>query len=733
MNIDSAVLHAKLKEFFGFDSFKADQERIIRHLVDKNNAFVLMPTGGGKSLCYQLPALVMEGTAIVISPLIALMKNQVDAIRGFVSGNDGIAHFLNSSLSKAQIAEVRNDLMSGATKLLYVAPESLTKAENVAMLKEIKISFYAVDEAHCISEWGHDFRPEYRRIRNIVEEIGVAPIIALTATATPKVQSDILKNLGMPDATVFKSSFNRPNLYYEIRDKSDPKRDIIKYIRQNPGKSGIIYCLSRKKVEELAELLNINGIKAAPYHAGLDAKTRAENQDKFLMEEIDVIVATIAFGMGIDKPDVRFVIHYDIPKSIEGYYQETGRAGRDGREGQCITFYSYKDIQKLEKFMQGKPIAEQEIGKQLLVETVAYAESNSCRRKLLLNYFGENYEVDNCGACDNCLHPKKQFDGREEMAMVIELIEALPERFKMEHLANILAGESNSIIKSYKHDKLELFGAGKDHSVRFWNAVIHQGLVLHFFYKDIESYGLISVTDEGRAFFEKPYTLMLTEDREFADGEDDDDDPAAAAAARGGGGGDPTLLAMLKDLRRDVARKRGLQPWVIFGDPSLEDMSIMYPITVDELKNCQGVGEGKAKKFGKEFLELIAKYVEENEIERPDDFVMKSIVNKSVNKVFIIQSIDRKLPLEDIADAKGLEMEELLDEIEAIVYSGTKLHLDYYLEQTLDEDVIEEIYDYFHNEAESDDLATVMEDLKDDYDEMEVRLVRIKFLCEVAN
>ncbi|MBE6228558.1 MAG: DNA helicase RecQ [Bacteroidales bacterium] len=734
MTIDSSVLHAKLKEFFGFDSFKADQERIIRHLVDKKNAFVLMPTGGGKSLCYQLPALVMEGTAIVISPLIALMKNQVDAIRGFVAGNDGIAHFLNSSLNKAQITEVRNDLLSGATKLLYVAPESLTKAENVAMLKEIKISFYAVDEAHCISEWGHDFRPEYRRIRNIVEEIGTAPIIALTATATPKVQSDILKNLGMSDATVFKSSFNRPNLYYEIRDKSDPKRDIIKYIKQNAGKSGIIYCLSRKKVEELAELLNINGIKAAPYHAGLDAKTRADNQDKFLMEEIDVIVATIAFGMGIDKPDVRFVIHYDIPKSIEGYYQETGRAGRDGKEGQCITFYSYKDIQKLEKFMQGKPIAEQEIGKQLLMETVAYAESNSCRRKLLLNYFGENYEVENCGACDNCLHPKKQFDGKEEMTMVIELIESLPERFKMEHLANILAGEINSIIKSYKHDKLELFGAGKDHSVRFWNAVIHQGLVLHFLHKDIESYGLISATDEGKAFYEKPYTLMLTEDREFSEGEDDDDDnAAAAAAARGGGGGDPTLLAMLKDLRKDVARKRGLQPWVIFGDPSLEDMSIMYPITVDELKNCQGVGEGKAKKFGKEFLELIAKYVEENEIDRPDDFVMKSIVNKSVNKVYIIQSVDRRLPLEDIADAKGLEMEELLDEIEAIVYSGTKLNLDYYLEQTLDEDVIEEIYDYFHDEAESDDLATVMEDLKDDYDEMEVRLVRIKFLCEVAN
>ena len=693
-----------------------------------------MPTGGGKSLCYQLPALVMEGTAIVISPLIALMKNQVDAIRGFVAGNDGIAHFLNSSLNKAQIAEVRKDLLSGATKLLYVAPESLTKAENVAMLKEIKISFYAVDEAHCISEWGHDFRPEYRRIRNIVEEIGLAPIIALTATATPKVQSDILKNLGMPDATVFKSSFNRPNLYYEIRDKSDPKRDIIKYIRQNPGKSGIIYCLSRKKVEELAELLNINGVKAAPYHAGLDAKTRADNQDKFLMEEIDVIVATIAFGMGIDKPDVRFVIHYDIPKSIEGYYQETGRAGRDGREGQCITFYSYKDIQKLEKFMQGKPIAEQEIGKQLLMETVAYAESNSCRRKLLLSYFGEDYNVENCGACDNCLHPKKQFDGREEMAMVIELIESLPERFKMEHLANILTGEINSIIKSYHHDKLELFGAGKDHSAKFWNAVIHQGLVLHFFYKDIESYGLISVTDLGRSFFENPYELMLTEDREFAEGEDDDDDTAAAAAAaRGGGGGDPVLLAMLKDLRRDVARKKNLQPWVIFGDPSLEDMSIMYPVSCDELKNCQGVGEGKAKKFGKPFVELIAKYVEENDIVRPDDFVMKSIVNKSVNKVYIIQSIDRRIPLEDIADARKMEMEELLDEIEAIVYSGTTLNLDYYLEQTLDEDVIEDIYDYLHDEAESDDLAVIMEDLKDDFDEFEVRLVRIKFLCEVAN
>ena len=733
MTIDSSVLYSKLKEFFGFDSFKSDQERIIRHLVEGNNAFVLMPTGGGKSLCYQLPALVMEGTAIVISPLIALMKNQVDAIRGFVSGNDGIAHFLNSSLNKAQLTEVRRDLLSGATKLLYVAPESLTKPENVALLKEIKISFYAVDEAHCISEWGHDFRPEYRRIRTIIDDIGFSPIIALTATATPKVQSDILKNLGMPDATVFKSSFNRSNLYYEVRDKSDPKRDIIKFIRQNPGKSGIIYCLSRKKVEELAELLNINGIKAAPYHAGLDAKTRADNQDAFLMEEVDVIVATIAFGMGIDKPDVRFVIHYDIPKSIEGYYQETGRAGRDGQEGQCITFYSYKDIQKLEKFMQGKPIAEQEIGKQLLMETVSYAESNACRRKLLLNYFGESYHVENCGACDNCLHPKKQFDGREEMALVIELIQALPERFKMEHLSNILVGEMNSIIKSYHHDRLELFGAGKEHTVRFWNAVIHQGLVAKLLFKDIEAYGLLSVTDAGKAFLESPYQLMLTEDREFVEGDDDDDDAPIGAAARGGGGGDEQLLSMLKDLRKDLGRRLKLQPWVIFSDPSLEDMSIMYPVTVEELKNCQGVGEGKARKFGKEFLALIEKYVQENDIVRPDDFVVKSIVNKSANKVYIIQNIDRKMPLDDIASAKGLEMEELMDEIEGIVMSGTKLNLDYYIEQTLDEDVIEEIYDYFMEEAESDSLADAMKDLSSDYDEMEVRLVRVKFLCEVAN
>lgn len=731
MDIDSSTLHSKLKEFFGFDSFKGDQEDIIRHLVSGGNAFVIMPTGGGKSLCYQLPALVMEGTAIVISPLIALMKNQVDAIRGFVAGNEGIAHFLNSSLSRLQLNEVKEDLLSGRTKLLYVAPESLTKPENIALLKEIRISFYAVDEAHCISEWGHDFRPEYRRIRSIIEDIGKAPLIALTATATPKVQSDIQKNLGMQDARVFKSSFNRPNLYYEIRDKSDPKREIIKFIRQHPGKSGIIYCLSRKKVEELAELLNINGIKALPYHAGLDARTRAENQDKFLMEEVDVIVATIAFGMGIDKPDVRFVIHYDIPKSIEGYYQETGRAGRDGREGICIAFYRYKDIQKLEKFMQGKPVAEQEIGKQLLLEVVSYAESNQCRRKLLLNYFGEDYPNDNCGACDNCLHPKKTFDGREEMSLVIELIESMPEHFKIEHLANILAGESNSLIKSYKHDKMELFGAGRDHTVRFWCAVIHQGLILHLLDKEIESYGLVSVTQKGLDFYREPYRLDLTAERDFVEGEDDDDDSASPAAK--GGGGDPVLLSMLKDLRHDMSRKLKLQPWVIFSDASLEEMSILYPETEEELKNCQGVGEGKARKFGAEFLNLINRYVEENEITRPDDFVVKSIVNKSANKVYIIQSVDRKHTLEDIAEAKGLEMDELMDELEAIVYSGTRLDLDYYIEQTLDDDVVSDIYDYFMEDAEYDSLESAMKELGGDYEEFEVRLVRLKFLCEVAN
>lgn len=735
MLIQPSVIHAELKEFFGYDAFKGNQEDIINHLIGGGNAFVLMPTGGGKSLCYQLPALLLPGTAIVISPLIALMKNQVDAIRGFVSGNEGIAHFLNSSLNKAQLNAVREDLLSGETKLLYVAPESLNKEENIELLKEIKISFYAVDEAHCISEWGHDFRPEYRRIRALVDEIGRAPIIALTATATPKVQSDIQKNLGIQDAKVFKSSFNRPNLYYEIRDKIEPEKDIIKFIRQNSGKSGIIYCLSRKKVEEMAHLLNINGIKALPYHAGLDAKTRAENQDKFLMEEVNVIVATIAFGMGIDKPDVRFVIHYDIPKSIEGYYQETGRAGRDGKEGICITYYSYKDIQKLEKFMQGKPVSEQEIGKQLLMETVAYAESNECRRKLLLDYFGEIYPKDNCGSCDNCLHPKEKFDGQKELCMVISLINSLPEHFKIEHLANILAGVSNGMIKSYKHDELKLFGAGDDHNDKFWSTVIHQGLILHLLDKEIDSYGLISVTEAGQEFLKSPHTVMITEDRVFSGGSDDDDDDdiAASAAAAKGGGGDAVLLRMLKDLRKDTAAKLHLQPWIIFGDASLDDMSILYPITIEELKGCQGVGEGKAKKFGKEFVELIHKYVEENEISRPDDFVMKSVATKSTNKIYIIQCIDRKMDLEDIASAKDLEMDELMCEIEDIVRFGTKINLDYYINANIDEDVIDEIYSYFKEEAESDSLEDAINELGPDYEEMEIRLVRLKFLCEVAN
>lgn len=735
MLIQPSVLRNELKEFFGYDSFKGNQEDIINHLIGGGNAFVLMPTGGGKSLCYQLPALLMSGTAIVISPLIALMKNQVDAIRGFVSGNEGIAHFLNSSLNKAQLNAVREDLLSGSTKLLYVAPESLNKDENIELLKGTKISFYAVDEAHCISEWGHDFRPEYRKIKAMVDEIGKAPIIALTATATPKVQSDIQKNLGIQDARVFKSSFNRPNLYYEIRDKIEPEKDIIKFIRQNSGKSGIIYCLSRKKVEEIAQLLNINGIKALPYHAGLDAKTRAENQDKFLMEEVDVIVATIAFGMGIDKPDVRFVIHYDIPKSIEGYYQETGRAGRDGKEGVCITYYSYKDIQKLEKFMQGKPVAEQEIGKQLLMETVAYAESNECRRKLLLDYFGEVYPKDNCGSCDNCLHPKEKFDGRKEICLVIRLINSLPEHFKIEHLANILAGVSNAMIKSYKHDELEFFGAGEEHNEKFWSTVIHQGLILHFLDKEIDSYGLISVTEAGQKFLQSPHTVMITEDRIFSGDSDDDDDDdfAANAAALRGGGGDTVLLRMLKDLRKSMAGKLHLQPWVIFGDASLDDMSILYPITIEELKGCQGVGEGKARKFGKEFVELIHKYVEENEISRPDDFVMKSIATKSTNKIYIIQSIDRKMDLEDIASAKDLEMDELMSEIEDIVKFGTKINLDYYINANIDEDVIEEIYNYFKEGAESDSIEDAIKELGPDYEEMEIRLVRLKFLCEVAN
>lgn len=734
MGIDSELIHAKLKEFFGFSSFKGEQEQIISNLLQGNDSFVIMPTGGGKSLCYQLPALLMEGTAIVISPLIALMKNQVDAIRGFVAGNEGIAHFLNSSLTKAQIAEVTEDLTSGVTNLLYVAPESLTKEENIAILRQIRISFFAVDEAHCISDWGHDFRPEYRKIRPIVDEIGRAPIIALTATATPKVQNDILKNLGIMDAHVFKSSFNRPNLYYEVRDKIDQDKDIIKYIKQHPGKSGIIYCLSRKKVEELAQVLVINGIRAVPYHAGLDAKVRAENQDKFLMEEVDVIVATIAFGMGIDKPDVRFVIHYDVPRSLEGYYQETGRAGRDGREGVCIAYYSYKDIRKLDKFLMSKPVSEQEIGRQLLMEIEAYAESGDCRRKLLLSYFGEDYTQDNCGACDNCLSPKPRFDARKEMAMVIRLVNSLPEHFKVEHLANVLTGIATAMIKSYNHDKLPMFGAGSDHPVRFWEMVIHQGIIRHFLKRNIDSYGLVSVTDEGLAFAAAPTELMLAADRSFSEGNaDDDDDDDAPVPAKGAGGGDMQLLSMLKDLRRDEGKRLHLQPWIIFSDSSLEDMSIMYPETFDELIKCQGVGEGKAKKYGKPFLELITRYVEDNEISRPDDFLVRSMPNKSSDKIFIIQSVDRRMALEDIAEARNMEMSDLLSAMEGIVESGTKLNLDYYIDNNLDADVADELYEWFRTEAESDSLEDAIDALAGDYEEMEIRLLRMKFLSEVAN
>ena len=689
-------------------------------------------------MCYQLPAIMMDGVAIVISPLIALMKNQVDAIRGFVEGGDSIAHFLNSSLNKSQVDAVHSDILSGRTKILYVAPESLVKPENVSFLQGVKISFYAVDEAHCISEWGHDFRPEYRRIREIVDEIGRAPIIALTATATPKVQSDILKNLGILDARVFKSSFNRTNLYYEVKDKVDADKDIVRYIRQNPGKSGIIYCLSRKKVEEMAEFLNINGIKALPYHAGLDAKTRSENQDRFLMEDVNVIVATIAFGMGIDKPDIRFVIHYDIPKSVEGYYQETGRAGRDGKEGVCIAYYSYKDILKFEKFMKGKPLAEQEISRQLLDEVASYAESSQCRRKLLLGYFGEDFLVDNCGMCDNCLHPRAVFDGRAEMKLAIKLILSLKEHFKVEHLAAILAGNETALVKSYNHDKSVYFGAGSQHTEKFWTAVLHQGLLAHLLEKEIETYGLIYVTDLGRQFLENPWRLDLVEDRHFSStggSDDDDDDEATGAnlAAMRGGGGDAQLLALLKDLRKDMAHKLNLQPWIIFGDPSLDDMSIIYPITLDELRNCQGVCEGKAKKFGKEFVKLIAKYVEENEIIRPDDFVVKTTASKSDKKVKIISQIDRRLPFEDIALSLDLSMDELMDEVETIVSSGTKLNLNYYINQEVDMDVIEELMDFFRYDAASDSVEDALNELGNDYSDQEIRLVRLKFLCEVAS
>ncbi|MBP3456380.1 MAG: DNA helicase RecQ [Alistipes sp.] len=722
------LLHDKLKEYFGFASFKGNQEAVIRNVLAGKDTFVLMPTGGGKSLCYQLPALIMDGVAIVISPLIALMKNQVDAMRTF-STESGIAHFLNSSLNKSAIAQVRQDVLEGRTKLLYFAPESLTKEDNIAFLRKIKISFYAIDEAHCISEWGHDFRPEYRRIRPIINDIGTAPLIALTATATPKVQMDIQKNLGMTDATLFRSSFNRPNLYYEIRPKHNVDRDIIRFIKQHDGKSGIIYCLSRKKVEELAELLVANGIKALAYHAGMDAQTRADNQDAFLMERVDVIVATIAFGMGIDKPDVRYVIHYDIPKSLEGYYQETGRAGRDGGEGHCLTFYNYKDIQKLEKFMQGKPVAEQEIGKLLLLETVSYAESSMCRRKTLLHYFGEEYTEENCGNCDNCCHPKPKIEAREQMQTMLSALRDIGDKFKMDYLVSVLTGKMTAMIKSYGHNKSEWFGAGADKDVRFWNAVIRQGLIMGLIDKNIENYGLISINSRGEEFIAHPKPVTVTLDHDY----DEEEQEAEQTSSRGGGAADEELFAMLKDLRRKVAKKHDLPPYVIFQDPSLEDMSMQYPVTLEELQSISGVGAGKAQKFGAEFVKLIKAYVEEKEIERPQDIVVRAVANKSSNKIFIIQSIDRKMDFEDIARARNLDMNELLTEIEAIVKAGTRLDIQYYLNTVMDEDKVNDIYLYFKEDAESDSLDDAVEELGADYTDEEIRLVRIKFMCEVAN
>ena len=718
-----------LKRYFGFDSFKGNQEAVIRNVLDGKDTFVLMPTGGGKSLCYQLPALMMDGVAIVISPLIALMKNQVDAMRTF-SMEDGVAHFLNSSLNKAAVAKVKGDVLEGKTKLLYFAPESLTKEDNVNFLRKIRISFYAIDEAHCISEWGHDFRPEYRRIRPIINEIGPAPLIALTATATPKVQMDIQKNLGMLDSAVFKSSFNRPNLFYEVRSKTNATKEIIRYIKSNESKSGIIYCLSRKKVEELSELLAANNIKVAPYHAGMDAATRAANQDKFLHEQVDVIVATIAFGMGIDKPDVRYVIHYDIPKSLEGYYQETGRAGRDGAGGHCITFYSYKDIQKLEKFMQGKPLAEQEIGRLLLQETVSYAESSVCRRKTLLHYFGEEFAEENCGCCDNCLHPKPRFEGMEPMKLMLQVLQSIGDKFKADYLINMLVGRNNALIKSYNHHKSEWFGVGSDRNDRFWGAVVRQALILGLVDKNIENYGLLSINAAGEEFVRHPHSVMIAADHEYEDGDDDD---TVSPPAGKGGVADEELYAMLKDLRKQVARQMELPPFVIFQDPSLEDMSIQYPVTLDEMQNITGVGAGKARKFGKPFVELIKKYCDEKDIVRPQDMVVKSVVNKSGSKVFIIQSIDWQMDFEDIARARDMDFDELLTEIEAIVHSGTRLNVGYYVDQAVDEDKAEEIYLYFKEDAETDSLDEAIKELGGDFTEEEIRLVRIKFMSELGN
>lgn len=724
--ISEIELQQCLKEKFGFDSFKGNQKEVIESLMDDNDTFVLMPTGGGKSLCYQLPAMLLEGTAIVISPLIALMKNQVDAMRGFSTDNR-IAHFLNSSLSRAEIVRVKDDVRNGITKLLYVAPESLTKEDNVEFFKSITISFYAIDEAHCISEWGHDFRPEYRRIKPIVESIGRAPIIALTATATPKVQHDIQKNLGMLDAKVFKSSFRRKNLYYEIRPQIDATKQIIKFIRDNTGKSGIIYCLSRKKVEELANTLVVNGIKALPYHAGLDAHTRSENQDKFLMEDVDVIVATIAFGMGIDKPDVRFVIHYNIPKSLEGYYQETGRAGRDGGEGKCIAFYSYKDILRLEKFMEGKPVAEQEIGKQLLLETSSYAESSLCRVRVLLNYFGEEM-AENCENCDNCLHPKPQIEVMNDAIKVLKTIKTVKERFKQGHIVEILTGTNSSAIKTYKHNELDEFGWGDDHDGKYWNAIIRHLLMNRLLDKEIENYGLLKLTEQGKAYIHKPHSFLITEDHDFEQTESDLDTIQSEEAF------DTTLVSILMDLRKSVAKKNNVPPYVVFQEASINEMAIQYPITLQELKNISGVGEGKAKKYGQPFVDVIAHYVEENEIERPQDMVVKSVVNKSGNKVQIITNIDKKLSLDTIAEALGITLNELLIEIESIVNSGMKINIDYYINNVLEDDAIDELFDYFST-AESEQVQDAIDEWASDgtYSEEEVRLARIKFLSEKAN
>jgi ATP-dependent DNA helicase RecQ len=719
-------LISALKEYFGFEMFKGNQEAIIENLLAEHDTFVLMPTGGGKSLCYQLPARLMEGTAIVISPLIALMKNQVDAMRSY-SEEDGIAHFMNSSLTKQAIEAVKNDVRSGRTKLLYVAPESLTKEDNVAFLKDVPISFYAIDEAHCISEWGHDFRPEYRNIRPIINRIGVRPIIALTATATPKVQHDIQKNLGMTDAAVFKSSFNRPNLYYEVRPKTkDVDREIIKFIKANEGKSGIIYCLSRKKVEELAEVLRLNDIKALPYHAGMDSTVRSANQDAFLSEDVDVIVATIAFGMGIDKPDVRFVIHYDIPKSLEGYYQETGRAGRDGGEGKCITFYSRKDLDKLEKFMQGKPIAEQEIGKQLLLETRDYAESSVCRRRSLLHYFGETYDRDNCGNCDNCLKPKKRVEASEDLRAAIETILVLRERFKPEYIAHVMMGDATNEIKGYKHNELDVFGCASERDEKFLLAVIRQGVFGDYLSKDIENYGVIKVTAKGKAFLDSREKFWIVEDNEYTEMLDEE--------LRGGGSGavDSQLFSILKDLRRKIAKQHGLPTYVIFQEPSLDAMATTYPISIEELQNIPGVGPGKAKRYGQEFIDLIKKYVDENEIERPEDMRVRTVANRSKNKIELITAIDRKVSLDALAESKDMEFSELLDELEAIVYSGTKINVSYFIEETIDNDIEEDIFNYF-KESDTDDIETAMQELGDDYTEEEIRLVRIKFLSEMGN